>query len=78
MDESYKVSFDFVVRIKGSWMNLYRRNKTACFCPYSESDQACGTMCPHFIVENCSVVDQKCSIILTCGKHISRLVEIIE
>ena len=82
MNDSYRTGFEFVTRInkvgeKSIRMNLERRNECKCYCPYSK-DTPYGSHCPHFIVENCSVIDKKCSLILTCGKHISRLVEIIE
>jgi hypothetical protein len=78
MKDSYKTGFEFIVKIKGSYMVLYRRSNTSCFCPFNDTEITCSSMCPHFVVENCSIIDRKCSLILTCGRHISRLVEIIE
>jgi hypothetical protein len=78
MDDSYKTGFEYVVKFKGNWLSLYRRNKTSCICPFNDAEHTCSSMCPHFVVENCSIVDKRCQLILTCGKNISRLVEIVE
>lgn len=77
MCTSFKNGFDFVVHFKEETGVLFlkRKNGTACSCPYSKD--SCASACPHFVIENCSIVDKKCSLVLTCGKHLSRVVEII-
>jgi hypothetical protein len=83
MGDSYKSGFDFIVKAKEivngpTFLSLKRKNGTNCICPFNGRDDLCGSHCPHFIVENCNIVDKRCQLILTCGKNISRLVEIIE
>lgn len=77
MCKSFKNGFEFVLYFKAETEVLFlrRRNGTLCYCPYSKD--ACASDCPHFVVENCSIIDKKCCIILTCGRHLSRVVEII-
>jgi hypothetical protein len=75
MEPSYKDGFEFVVKIgANNLMTLKRRNGTSCVCPWQEDD-FCSSQCPHFVVEN--YINNKCQILLTCGKHASRYVEII-
>jgi hypothetical protein len=83
MSDSFKNGFDFVIKIRPitngpTYLTLKRRNGTNTVCPFNNSDNDCASHCPHFIIENCSIVDKRCQLILTCGKNISRLVEIIE
>jgi hypothetical protein len=79
MSDSYKNGFEFVVKIDtAKRMILHRRNDAKCYCPFTSNQPPCGSWCPHFVVENCSIVDKKCSLILTCGKYILRLVEIVD
>lgn len=82
MSDSYKNGFEFVIKsykIKETPVRLMleRRNGCKCYCPYGD-DTPCGSHCPLFVIENCSIVDKKCSVLLTCGKHSSRYVEIID
>ena len=83
MSDSYKNGFEFVARIKqmagkNMWMNLERRNGGKCVCPFNDSDNNCSSMCPHFVVDSCAILDRQCTLILTCGRHLSRVVEIVE
>ena len=82
MSTSFKNGFEFVVKAKKiadkwSYMQLYRRNGAGCFCPYNNGE-VCGTICPHFVIEQCSIADRKCQLVLTCGKYVARYVEIVE
>lgn len=78
MCKSFKNGFDFVVKmidITGV-LTLKRKNDQVCYCPY-DTNSYCGSQCPHFVIENCSIIDKKCTLVLTCGKHLSRIVEIV-
>lgn len=79
MTTSFKDGFDFVVKYypETNLLLLRRKNGISCLCPYREDDNWCGSSCPHFVIENCSIVDKKCCLVLTCGKHLSRVVEIL-
>ena len=83
MSESYKTGFDFVIKVvkvaeKPIQMLLKRRNGSQCYCPFSSGD-SCNSNCPHFVIENCAIVDRKCQLILSCGRYShSRYVEILE
>lgn len=76
-DVAYKEMFDFVVRLKNNSLRLERKNTNKCYCPYSYQEDLCSSHCPHFVVDNCNIADKRCNLILTCGKHIQRTVEII-
>ncbi len=78
MCKSFKDGYDFIVQLHDAtgMLTLRRKNGQACYCPYSEEDY-CGSQCPHFVVENCSIIDKKCTLDLTCGKHMLRVVEIL-
>ena len=83
MSDSFKNGFDFVLKLRPitngpTYLNLKRKNGTTCTCPFNDTDNTCSSCCPHFIIENCNIIDKRCQLILTCGKNISRLVEIIE
>lgn len=77
MCKSFKNGFDFVVKVDNdsNVISLKRKVGRSCFCPWSRTE--CDSLCPHFVIENCSIVDKKCCLILTCGRHLSRVVEII-
>ncbi len=74
---SFKNGFEFVLRPMDdeTVLRLERKNGRHCKCAFGE--RVCSTRCSHFVVENCSIVDKKCSLILTCGKHMMRIVEIL-
>jgi len=77
MCTSFKNGFEFVVEYSEEFgLTLKRKYGKKCYCPFN-SEETCGSWCPHFVVENCSIVDKKCNLILTCGKHLSRIVEIL-
>lgn len=79
MSDSYKNGFEFVIRFnQGKQPELCRRNRRQCMCPFTSGDVCCGAWCPHFVIENCNIVDKKCQLILTCGKYTSRYLEIVE
>ena len=76
MCKSFKNGFEFVVTSSEQFgLTLGRKYGKKCYCPFNHD--ACSSSCPHFVVENCDIVNKKCSLILTCGKHLSRIVEII-
>lgn len=80
MQASFKEGFDFALKFSEDLglLSLKRKNGQQCYCPYNQTgDDYCGSQCPHFVVENCSIVDKKCCLVLTCGKHLSRVVEIL-
>jgi hypothetical protein len=79
MCKSFKNGFEFIVRtMEHGGIRLERRNGQSCYCPFRNPDDSyCGSWCPHFVVENCSIVDKKCNLVLTCVKHLSRIVEIL-
>ena len=76
-DVAYKEMFDFVVKLRSNNLWLERKSSTKCYCPFSYQQDECGSYCPHFVVDNCNIADKRCNLILTCGKHIQRTVEII-
>lgn len=75
MCKSFKNGFEFVLNIPDDIARLERKNGTKCICPFGQ--KSCSSLCPHFVIENCSIVDKKCCLVLTCGKHLSRVVEIL-
>jgi len=76
MCKSFKSGFEFAVSIdSNNLLFLKRKNGTSCFCPFSKD--ACCSDCPHFVIDNCDIVNKKCAINLTCGKHMMRIVEIL-
>lgn len=81
MTDSYRNGFEFVAKVGNmggtKYIHLCRRNGTVCYCPYT-IDNYCSSICPHFVLENCSIVDKKCQLILTCGKYTARYLEIVE
>ena len=79
MADSYKNGYEFVMTIDGDKnARLKRRNGQKCGCPFNDLPEAyCGSWCPHFVIENCSIVDKKCQLILTCGKYTARYLEIV-
>lgn len=82
MCKSFKSGFDFVVKIiddgtDAKMLRLRRSNGSNCWCPWDESEAYCGSQCPHFVVDNCDIVNKKCTIVLTCGRHLQRVVEIV-
>lgn len=80
MADSYKNGFEFVVVLNADskYLMLKRRNGTMCFCPFDcDANTGCGSHCPHFVIENCDIVNKKCQLILTCGKYTARYLEII-
>ena len=77
MCKSFKNGFEFVLNAidEGTVLRLERKNGRRCKCAFSDSD--CSSRCSHCVIEKCSIVDKKCTLDLTCGKHMLRVVEIL-
>ena len=76
MSNSYRNGFEFIVELSEKSAALKRKNGQRCNCPYSTT-LFCGSWCPHFVIESCSIAEKKCQLVLSCGKYVSRYVEIV-
>ncbi len=67
---------DFSIKKYAEGYRLVRADDKDCWCPVGENNY-CASWCPHFVIEKCAT-SGKCQLVLTCGKYLSRYVEIKE